>query len=484
MNKFDFSTINKQYLVNNADGFFRDTEAALNHLEEQIDTLENTNEIEVYRVIFVKDIESINVAELGNHWTPYLNDIDDQFIDYLKNECNGETIPGDTYIISAKYSIDSIDIPTTLMQNMLNPDENEIFIDNKSDYIGSLEYKKYDEDEFKELVKEETAITFLKTKYLAVLQWDDTYDIGYGLDQDILNFIKENPFPHRTMGCQDESERWAQLLANKFPSTLIEIHSGMYDDYGHSWIEIDGIIFDPTAAQFDDYPNIDNSNYDIHETEEVDTQKPVIMTDCDGVLLQWLAHTPSFVEDLGFNGDHLKESMSGNQFVPFFEVFCATNETEAKERLLQYNESHYMRSLPVIEEESIAVLNRLSKTHDIIVVTSFSDKEIAHKNRSANLKTHYNTNISELICLNPEEDKTETLKKYAESRNVVLWVDDQIKHVKHGINAGIDSFQFTHGMDCGRNTGEVKEINSWVDIEKHINRKTLKEKNKPKISKP
>ena len=207
-------------------------------------------------------------------------------------------------------------------------------------------------------------------------------------------------------------------------------------------------------------------------------KKQVIMTDCDGVLLQWLAHTPSFIEDLGYDSSHLRDVMSGNKFVPFCDVFCTEDRKEGLERLRRYNESHYMRSLPIIENGSDEVIKRLSQKFDIVVVTSFSDKKEAYHNRLSNLELHFGDSISELICLKHEEDKTPTLKSYAKNRDVVLWVDDQIKHVHHGIEAGINSFQYTHGMSCGRNTGEVKEIDSWKKIEELMLKNKLKVENK------
>jgi hypothetical protein len=53
---------------------------------------------------------------------------------------------------------------------------------------------------------------------------------------------------------------------------LLEIHHGFYKDEGHTWLEVDGFIVDPTASQFDDYPNIDSSEYtitDITDYEEI-----------------------------------------------------------------------------------------------------------------------------------------------------------------------------------------------------------------------
>ncbi len=192
--------------------------------------------------------------------------------------------------------------------------------------------------------------------------------------------------------------------------------------------------------------------------------KKTLVTDCDGVLLQWLTHVPDFVEDLGLDASHLKDCLKGNQFIPFFDLFAATNEKEAFERLEAYQTSEYLKKLPVIENGSEKVISDLSKEYEIIVVTSFSENPIAQKNRAENLELRFGNSISDLICLPQSADKTEVLKDLAKSRDVKIWLDDQIKHVHHGINAGIDSYQYTHGMECGRNTGEVKEIDSWKKV--------------------
>ena len=107
--------------------------------------------------------------------------------------------------------------------------------------------------------------------------------------------------------------------------------------------------------------------------------KKTLVTDCDGVLLQWLTHVPDFVEDLGLDASHLKDCLKGNQFIPFFDLFAATNEKEAFERLEAYQASEYLKKLPVIENGSEKVIKDLSKEYEIIVVTSFSENSKAQK---------------------------------------------------------------------------------------------------------
>lgn len=99
--------------------------------------------------------------------------------------------------------------------------------------------------------------------------WNEIYFIEDGLELEISNYIQNNPFHDFSMSCQNESERWANLINSKFNNISVEIHHGMYNDEGHTWINIDGFKFDPTASQFDNYPNMENGFYDIYEIEDL-----------------------------------------------------------------------------------------------------------------------------------------------------------------------------------------------------------------------
>lgn len=100
--------------------------------------------------------------------------------------------------------------------------------------------------------------------------WNKIYYLDEGMSEQIKNFIKLKSFKDYGMSCQNESVRWANILHVNFPFDVIEIHHGMHNDEGHTWIEINGLIFDPTAAQFDSYPEMNLSFYDTHEIVEFD----------------------------------------------------------------------------------------------------------------------------------------------------------------------------------------------------------------------
>ena len=89
----------------------------------------------------------------------------------------------------------------------------------------------------------------------------------YGFDEQIKHLILQNMFPNPSLACQGEARRWYHKLQQL--GLDVEIHDGFYianNDYenpeGHTWLEVEGSIFDPTAGQFDDHGE---GEYETHE---------------------------------------------------------------------------------------------------------------------------------------------------------------------------------------------------------------------------
>lgn len=74
---------------------------------------------------------------------------------------------------------------------------------------------------------------------------------------------------HGRYACQNVSLLWARKFREAGIED-IEIHDGMYRGEGHTWLEVEGLIFDPTAGQFDDFPEIDEFEYDTHSIRDSD----------------------------------------------------------------------------------------------------------------------------------------------------------------------------------------------------------------------
>lgn len=195
--------------------------------------------------------------------------------------------------------------------------------------------------------------------------------------------------------------------------------------------------------------------------------KKKLITDADGVLLNWNEGVVSYNKHKGIDHEHLDGIGDYNSFYCYTDLF----RTETKEKSLQemknYNESRFTRNLGIFEEGSDIILKDLSKEYDIIILSSFGASEISRNNRILNLKDVYGDIFKDFIILDFYDSKEKYLKELNKNNDVVMWVDDIHSNVLKGISAGIDeSYQYTHRMNCGRNKGGVKELSSWLEVKR------------------
>ncbi len=124
----------------NTEHLYFDEDDFNEHFEEIVTTLNNlSEEIELHRIVFLKDISELNIVELGSHWVQDISTIQDSsFQKYLQHECNGETIEGTPFIISAKFKASDVDLELNINQFMLNPNEEEITLKDTSKHIGDI----------------------------------------------------------------------------------------------------------------------------------------------------------------------------------------------------------------------------------------------------------------------------------------------------------------------------------------------------------
>jgi len=201
----------------------------------------------------------------------------------------------------------------------------------------------------------------------------------------------------------------------------------------------------------------------------IEHKEDVFLVDCDGVLVSWFSKIPDFLNAKGISSKHIVKALENNVYIPFEDVFKADSQEESKRLFLEYNESDHIRDLKILDPYAVDALRKISSKMKVIVVTNLSESNTAKENRVHNLNNQIGEYFHDVISLSPMSNKTEKLKELNKKYNVVMWIDDSISHVKEAINAGIEnSYQFTYGMTCGRNTGEVRELDSWRSVELKI----------------
>lgn len=120
--------IDLEGMLDFADGFQCKTEARA-FLESRFHQLQELpTSVRLYRVLFLENHSDINTSDLGRHWIQNEDDLSEELLEYLQEECFGEHLPGFPVFVSTCFKKSDVDIEMTLRQNILNPHEREIFI--------------------------------------------------------------------------------------------------------------------------------------------------------------------------------------------------------------------------------------------------------------------------------------------------------------------------------------------------------------------
>ena len=95
-----------------------------------------------------------------------------------------------------------------------------------------------------------------------------------GFNEQVRTFILSKWSPEAGLSCVLESHQWAKKLLENFVDLDLEVHEGFAvidgdpdDSEGHTWLVVDGVVFDPTYAQFE----CDFIEYDTHIYWDSDT---------------------------------------------------------------------------------------------------------------------------------------------------------------------------------------------------------------------
>jgi FMN phosphatase YigB (HAD superfamily) len=183
----------------------------------------------------------------------------------------------------------------------------------------------------------------------------------------------------------------------------------------------------------------------------------IILTDADGVLLDWEYAFDVYMRQHGFNkteGGNLKYNIGARYGIDM---------DQGKKLIKIFNESAHMGFLPPLRD-AMYYVKRLHEEHGYVFhcITSLSKDENACELRKMNLKKLFGeTAFEKFIFLDTGADKDEVLEQY---RNTgYFWIEDKIVNAEVGHNLGLRSLLMEHGhnMDAYLPFPKVK---NWKEI--------------------
>jgi FMN phosphatase YigB (HAD superfamily) len=185
--------------------------------------------------------------------------------------------------------------------------------------------------------------------------------------------------------------------------------------------------------------------------------KNIILSDADGVLLDWEWAFSVWMQQRGFTHaeGHKKTYMLHHHYNDL-------TPGEAKRSIKLFNESAAIGFLPALRD-SMFYVKRLYEEHGyrIRVITSLSLDENAGKLREMNLHKLFGDAIEKVICLETGADKDEALAPYKNTG--MWWIEDKPENADAGHNIGLNSILVEHGHNMDHEAS-YPIVKNWKEI--------------------
>jgi hypothetical protein len=184
--------------------------------------------------------------------------------------------------------------------------------------------------------------------------------------------------------------------------------------------------------------------------------KKIILTDADGVLLDWEYAFDVWMAQHGFKKqDSLKYNI-GKRY--------GIDEEQGRKLIKIFNESAHMGFLPPLRD-AMYYVKRLHEEHKYVFhcITSLTTDENACELRKMNLRKLFGqTAFEKFIFLETGADKDDVLEEYKDTG--YWWIEDKIVNCQVGTKVGLRSILVEHGHNMYYNDPKIPRVKNWRDI--------------------
>ena len=185
----------------------------------------------------------------------------------------------------------------------------------------------------------------------------------------------------------------------------------------------------------------------------------VILTDADGVLLNWEYAFTVWMEQHGHT-----QVDDANFIYDIGKRFGLESNNMGHRLVKQFNESAAIGFLPALRD-AMYYVKRLHEEHGYVFrcITSLSTDRNAYKLRKMNLEKLFGeTAFEELVCLDTGADKDEALKPYKDSG--LYWIEDKPENAEAGLKYGLKPIIIEHEHNKDHNVEGIETAYDWEEI--------------------
>lgn len=191
-------------------------------------------------------------------------------------------------------------------------------------------------------------------------------------------------------------------------------------------------------------------------------KKKIILTDADGVLLNWEYAFNVWMDQHGF------EELPDSKFNYDMGERYGIPKAQVAKLVRIFNESAAIGFLPAFRD-AMYYVKRLHEEHgyEFHCITSLSLDANAYKLRKMNLdKLFGEDTFTKLICLDTGAAKDEALSKYKDSE--MWWLEDKPENAEAGIAQGLKPVLFEHGHNMHYRNDLIPIVDSWKQFYKLV----------------
>lgn len=180
----------------------------------------------------------------------------------------------------------------------------------------------------------------------------------------------------------------------------------------------------------------------------------LILTDVDGVLLDWEGAFKTWMEAQGFM----------HTGVATYEMHVAYGQKKAHVKALirEFNNSAWICCLEPLRDAVDGVAALAAKGYRFGAITSLSLDPYAAKLREQNLKAVFGDVFDFVTCLDTGADKDKALAPYKDSG--LYWIEDKPANAALGADLGLKSLLVRHEHNANFTYDGVKSVDNWAQI--------------------
>ena len=188
----------------------------------------------------------------------------------------------------------------------------------------------------------------------------------------------------------------------------------------------------------------------------IENSKKLILTDCDGVLLNWEYAFNIWMEDHGYT------MVENGNFIYNIAKRYGLDSEEGSRMVAFFNQSAVQGFLPALRDSQHDVRLLANLGYKFTVITSMTNDPSAQKLRIKNLQKLFGKDtFDKFIFLGTGEDKDGVLKEFKDSGQ--YWIEDKPTNAELGLEMGLKSLLMEHAFNL-HYEGDAPFVKNWKEI--------------------